>query len=179
MSVSKPNQMNQITASLIPQEGYFPNNPTLPLLIYHGVFTIDQLAASEVKGLLKENGWGDAWVNGIYDYPHYHSNTHEVLVIIAGWCEVIYGGPQGKLYKLAEGDVVIHPAGVSHKREKASENFSCVGAYTDGKSYDMCYGKAEEHPQVDINIKNVPLPKKDPVYGSEGVLFKYWHAQLD
>ena len=38
----------------------------------------------------------------------------------------------------------------------------------------MRYGKKIEHPEVDFNIENVILPKQDPVYGKEGVIFKYW-----
>lgn len=30
------------------------------------------------------NGWGDAWRNGIYDFVHYHSMTHEVLGVAQG-----------------------------------------------------------------------------------------------
>lgn len=169
-----PRKPIQVISEVILAQGYFPNNNHYPLLIYKSVFSIDHLQSAAIKNLLKENYWGNAWVNGIYDYHHYHSNTHEVLIIIAGWCEVIYGGPKGKPYRISEGDVVIHPAGVSHKKENSSKNFTCIGAYPDSINYDMYYGKANEHPKVDLNIKVVALPQMDPVFGSDGILFKFW-----
>lgn len=175
MGTSTPSQSIQVVATIISSQGYFPNNTNYPLLIYKSVFTINQLSHVGIKKLLKQNNWNNVWLNGIYDYHHYHSNTHEVLVVIAGWCDVIYGGPKGKIYRVSQGDVVIHPAGVSHKKENSSNDFTCVGAYPESLSYDMCYGKAEEHPQVDFNIKNVALPKTDPVFGIKGKLFEFWN----
>jgi uncharacterized protein YjlB len=174
MSISVPNKPTQVLSEIISSQGYFPNNNFLPLLIYKNVFNTNYLASGGIKKLFEQNSWGNTWVNGIYDYHHYHSNTHEVLVIISGYCNVIYGGPQGKVFKISEGDVIIHPVGVSHKKENSSENFSCVGAYPNSISYDMFYGKKEEHPEVDINIKKVKLPEMDPVFGSNGILQKHW-----
>lgn len=173
MNLPNSQEAIKIISEIIKPNGYFPNNNHYPLLIYKSVFNGD-LAAASIKKLLKLNNWENAWVNGIYDYHHYHSNTHEVLVILAGCCEVIYGGPNGKVFKLTKGDVVIHPAGVSHKNENASDDFSCVGAYPAAIDYDMCYGKKEEHPQVELAINNVVLPKMDPVFGANGKIFQYW-----
>jgi uncharacterized protein YjlB len=38
----------------------------------------------------------------------------------------------------------------------------------------MNYGKIEEYAKAIETIKQVGLPKKDPVFGEKGVLFKYW-----
>jgi len=32
----------------------------------------------------------------------------------------------------------------------------CIGGYPWGRDYDINYGKAEEHPTVDENIRKVP-----------------------
>ncbi len=38
----------------------------------------------------------------------------------------------------------------------------------------MKEGCLKERPQVLIDIKNVPLPDRDPVYGDKGPIIKYW-----
>lgn len=174
MTIATANKTSQIMHQIIYKQDLFPNNEQYPLLIYRAVFSINQLESGSIINLLNKNNWGNAWVNGIYDYHHYHSNSHEVLVVIAGSCDVIYGGPKGKLFFISEGDVILHPAGVSHKKEKSSKNFSCIGAYPDSVNYDMNYGKASEHPSVDLNIQQVKVPLMDPVFGKTGPMFEYW-----
>ena len=151
-------------------DGSIPNNPYFPLLVYKNAVSINQ----DLEKLLAENHWLGAWKNGIFDYHHYHSNSHEVLVVISGQAQVQLGGEQGELIKAETGDVIIIPAGVGHKRVEANSDFTVMGAYPEGKDYDTCYGKAEERPKKLENIKGVPRPKKDPVFGSDGPLFSYW-----
>jgi uncharacterized protein YjlB len=38
----------------------------------------------------------------------------------------------------------------------------------------MNYGQPKERPQADENIKRVPLPALDPVYGAHGPLQEHW-----
>jgi uncharacterized protein YjlB len=52
-----------------------------------------------------------------------------------------------------------------------------VGAYPKGADYDMNYGKKEEHPKVDENIRKLLLPDTDPLYGKEGPLMQHWHKK--
>jgi len=65
---------------------------------------------------------------------------------------------------------------VAHKNIKASDDFSCAGGYPGGKDFDINYGKADEHPKVDENIEQVPMPDTDPVFGKGGMLFEYWKS---
>lgn len=153
---------------------HFPNNE-LPLLIYKGAFGTAVLA-SELEDIFAQNKWENAWRNGIYTYHHYHSVTHEVLGIYAGKATVQLGGPRGISTEANPGDVIVIPAGVSHKNLGSSADFACVGAYPEGMSYDMNYGKAGERPETDKNIANVDLPSFDPVYGAEGPLLEFWNA---
>ncbi len=66
------------------------------------------------------------------------------------------------------------PAGVGHKCLKASEDFLCVGAYPQGKDYDINYGKHAELEKSIKQIAEVPKPNKDPVFGKEGFLKSLW-----
>lgn len=169
-----PKNPVKIISDIIRPNGYFPGNPKLPFLVYKEAFILTNETAQDVQALLKQNNWINSWINSIYDFHHYHSNTHETLVIISGHCTVQIGGDGGKCYDIGKGDVVIFPAGVSHKNMGSSADFKCVGAYPIDVSYDMNYGKPEEHPQVDVNINKVPQPSCDPIYGKEGLLFEYW-----
>ena len=38
----------------------------------------------------------------------------------------------------------------------------------------MNYGKKKERPKADENIKKVPLPETDPVYGMQGPIKMNW-----
>ena len=50
----------------------------------------DPAAVFEI--LFGRNGWGSSWRNGIYDYVHYHSGTHEALGIARGWGRTLQDG---------------------------------------------------------------------------------------
>ncbi|WP_131783376.1 cupin domain-containing protein [Legionella gresilensis] len=169
-----PKQPEEIIHDLILAQNDFPNNAQYPLLIYKQVFKFANQSPEEIQHYLKQNHWINSWVDSIYSYHHYHSNTHEALVIIAGDCKVQIGGDSGNIYNIAKGDVIIFPAGVSHKNISASPDFKCIGSYPNDVDYDVNYGRADEHPRVDMNIKKVGLPKADPVFGNDGLIFNYW-----
>ena len=156
----------------------FPNSK-LPVLIYQNAvkFPSDKnKVATTIQKIFSRNGWSNSWSNGIYDFHHYHSNTHEGMAICAGEVEVILGGPKGKKIKLSQGDVIILPAGVGHRCLKASKDFLCVGAYPQGKEYDTNLGKNKELEKALSNIKNLSHPSKDPIFGKEGFLKTYWRT---
>ncbi len=170
----KPTPPQEVVHRIISPNGFYPNNAKYPLLIYKQLCAFNTIKNEVIQAFLKSNRWSESWVDGIYDFHHYHSNTHETLVIIAGCCEVQIGGEQGQSYMVNQGDVMILPAGVAHKSLQASPDFKCIGAYPLAVGCDMHYGKAEDHPQVDENIKKVGLPPSDPIFGKNGLLFDYW-----
>jgi len=161
-----------VVVHLLGDDGVFPNNGRLPLLVYRHALKAG--AAAEVRRLLAQNRWGGSWVNGIYGYHHYHSTAHEVLVVCVGEADVQFGGEQGLIATVSAGDVVVIPAGVAHKNLGSSGDFTVAGAYPEGQSYDMCYGKEGERPGADDNVARVPLPQSDPVQGSAGALMRHW-----
>jgi uncharacterized protein YjlB len=156
-------------------DGAIPNHPTLAFLVYPGALDLpgdDPAAACEA--LFAANGWGGSWRNGIYPFAHYHSTAHEVLGICRGEARVRFGGDRGIVITVRAGDVVVIPSGVGHHNLGASADLLVVGAYPAGQSWDLCYGRPEERPQVLRNIERVPLPATDPLYGERGPLLEQW-----
>jgi uncharacterized protein YjlB len=169
------NQSPEIISELLTDDGTFPNNSELPLIVYkNAVYIPDDNPAQAIEQVFRDNGWGGMWRNGIYPYHHYHSTAHEVLGIYSGNVSVRLGGPDGLLLVAQKGDVIIIPGGVAHKNLGASADFKCVGAYPPGRDWDMNYGKPEERPKADQNIAKIPLPETDPVYGTDGPMMKSW-----
>jgi uncharacterized protein YjlB len=165
----------QVNELRFEDDGNIPNNPTLPLLIYPQVLTDDEQDPSHCEELLAENGWGGAWVDGVFPYHHYHSISHEVLCVVAGSASITFGGPEGEMVEVVAGDVVVIPAGVGHCRESSGGGFSVIGAYPQGQeNYDLRTGEEGDRPEVLENIRNVPLPETDPLFGGEGPLLRRW-----
>ncbi|MGI8951031.1 MAG: cupin domain-containing protein [Chitinophagaceae bacterium] len=152
----------------------FPNS-YLPVLIYKNAFQLsDNDNAEKIEDIFIANNWGNCWQDGIFNYQHYHSITHEVLAVYTGECNLQLGGENGISTNISKGDVVIIPAGLAHKNLASSHNFKCIGAYPKGLSYDIKLGKPEEKQEAEQNIKQVLLPETDPVFGKHGLLFEYW-----
>ncbi|MGR3765430.1 cupin domain-containing protein [Rossellomorea sp. NS-SX7] len=163
-------EIDRLNIYYLEDDGSIPNNPDLPVLIYrHAVEDTD-----EMERIFNHNEWLNSWVNGIHDYHHYHSNTHEVLGVMEGEALVQLGGGKGVELTIQKGDIIILPAGTGHKKLSSSPGFKVVGAYPGGAEYNMKEGSLKERPQVLIDIKSVPLPERDPVYGDKGPIIKYW-----
>ena len=176
----QPIQKLNITRDIITEDGPFPNNGLLPLMHYRAAFQSGGEAdADTVRDLLETNGWTNSWVDSILEQHHYHSTAHEVLVALKGSTRVQFGGPNGITLTFEQGDVVIIPAGVAHMKVDDTDGFACLGAYPDGQEYDMNYGRPEERPNSDENIKKVALPENDPLYGADGPLIKNWLSEKD
>jgi uncharacterized protein YjlB len=165
-----------IEEHFFPDDGRVPNNPSLPLIVYRSAVDAGARAAAACETLFAQNGWSGGWRNGIYAHHHYHSTAHEVLGITAGSVRVRLGGEGGKTVELRAGDVVVIPAGVAHKNEGSSPDLVVVGAYPGGKGPDMKTPGAHAREQALANIRAVPLPDCDPVYGKSGPLLERWRA---
>src|SRR3954449_10590439 len=103
-----------------PAGDVIPNHPRFELLLYRGV------ELGDARARLAEHGWGGSWVDGVFDYHHFHSTSHEVLAVIAGSATIELGGPQGKAFDVSVGDVVVLPAGTGHRRARANSEFRVV-----------------------------------------------------
>jgi uncharacterized protein YjlB len=175
-ALAQAKNMKQPETAVFKDDGVIPNN-RLHLLLYRGVLPNGGVdPATRVVQLFAANNWTNSWRNGIYPFHHYHSTSHEVLGVYRGSATVRLGGEQGKDFKVSAGDVIVIPAGVGHKNLGASEDFGVVGAYPDGRDWDLLTGKPGERPQADKNIASLPVPDNDPVFGAQGPLRGIWGA---
>lgn len=166
----KPHQL------VLQDDGRFPNS-TLPALLYKDALKIPFLfPATYVTHIFAKNNWTNAWDSGVFEYHHYHSTTHEVLGIYDGKTTLQLGGDDGAAVTVEKGDVLVIPAGVAHKNLGKENDISCIGAYPDGRDYDMNYGRPGERPGTDRNIAALPLPATDPLLGAGG-LTGIWTAK--
>lgn len=152
-------------------DGRIPNHPSLPLILYSGAL---KEKLDHIEAVFNNNTWRNSWTNGVYGYHHYHSNAHEVLGVQSGSATIQAGGEHGKNLTIHAGDIIILPAGTGHKRLHTSPDFKVVGAYPNGMDYNLRRGEVGERPQVLEEIRKVPLPDMDPVYGSAGPLIELW-----
>lgn len=152
-------------------DGIIPNNPKIPVILYKGAF---KNHPQEIEPTFNLNNWRNSWVNGVYDYHHYHSNAHEVLGVRAGTATLLIGGTLGQLIEVKTGDVLVLPAGTGHKKESSSADFEIVGAYPNGMDYNVKRGEAGERPDVLQEIHSVKKPSTDPVYGNLGQVLQRW-----
>ena len=83
-----------------PPGGRIPNHPSFAVLVYRGGDAAAAGAAA-ARGLFAEHGWGGSWVDGVFDFHHFHSTSHEVLAVIAGAATLELGGPQGRAFRAA------------------------------------------------------------------------------
>lgn len=107
----------------------------------------------------------------MYSTTHFHSITHELLVISSGSAKLLFGGEgnPGKVEaEVEKGDAILIPAGVGHRLLDGSTGFEMVGSYPVGTGkWDMCYGH-EEDEGVEDRIQKLEWFDKDPVYGGDG-----------
>ncbi len=175
--MKKPlNKAASVEEILLEDDGRFPNNSTLPTLFYEKAFELEGSSDSVnlMKEIFRDHQWSNGWVNGLFPYDHYHSTAHEVLGCASGHARVQLGGPGGPKLTFEPGDVLVLPAGVSHKRIDAATALMIVGAYAGGCDYDIKTGAEGERPLADRNIAEVQLPEQDPVFGTSGPLVRSW-----
>jgi uncharacterized protein YjlB len=157
-------------------DGVFPNSP-LALLFYPQALTAGRNdPASTFEQCFAENDWTNSWRDGVYSFPHYHSTSHEVLGVYSGTATLRLGGEHGKNVKMHAGDVIVIPAGVAHQNISATDDFGVVGAYPEGRDWDLLRGLPAERPKADHNIAALPTPANDPIYGAKGPLRRIWKS---
>ncbi|PPK88670.1 uncharacterized protein YjlB [Neolewinella xylanilytica] len=164
---TKIKELDNATLIYLQPWEWIPNN-RLPVIIYPNAFSDNKPGIKDrVAKQLQTRGWGNTWIAGIYPYPHYHSNTHEVLVLLSGRCTVQLGGPEGYDLQASAGDAIVLPAGTGHACYSQTD-YRVFGAYPGGRSWNLITGAAEHREPDDL-----PVPEQDPI-GERGVLKRVW-----
>ncbi|KIR55982.1 cupin domain-containing protein [Cryptococcus gattii Ru294] len=167
MSPLAPNPLSTlcVTKKQIPSYRNFPNTALHhhPLMIYHSAYPSSVTAEQVEKHL------------SLVGVHHYHSNTHELLVVVSGAGTLCFGGPKDEENKgrieidVGKGDVMLVPSGVAHAMIDDKGGFSMVGSYPVGaKNWDMCTGQDGDKTDAWETVKGVKWFEKDPIYGDDG-----------
>ena len=164
--------MIELETHYLRPDGSFPNSD-LPVLVYRQALRAD---APVMERAFAENGWSNAWRNGIYDYHHFHSIAHEVLGIAEGEVRVTFGGPDGRTVTMRAGDVVVIPAGVAHCNAGQSGDLLVVGAYPGGGAWDLRRGDPHEYEPARASAAAVSPRVGDPL-GDLGFLPDVWRRR--
>jgi uncharacterized protein YjlB len=170
---SMANTAKQPETFYFKDDGRIPNNK-LPLLVYRKALT--GFNASKIQKHFAANNWTNSWDNGVYSFHHYHSTSHEALAVYSGAALLHLGGENGEKVNVEAGDVIVIPAGVGHKNLGANNDFGVVGAYPDGRDWDLLKGEPGERPKADQNIAALPIPEEDPLLGKVGGLTQIWNS---
>lgn len=160
----------KIEELLRPPSEFVPNHPDLPVLIYTN--TGQAWDSAFFQATFAENGWSGIWVNGVFDYHHYHTTAHEVLGVGWGEAKLQIGGPQAPVLSVKQGQCLLLPVGTGHKLIDRSDNFQVVGAYPTNSGVDIQRGAPTA--EMLSRIKNLPVPKSDPLLGPSGGLQELW-----
>lgn len=150
-----------------------PNHPCWPVLLYPGVEAADS-GPEPFLERFRAHGWGNAWCNGVFPFPHFHLDAHEVLACCAGRAEIRLGGVGGWTQVLTAGDAVLLPAGTGHCNLGASPDFAVVGAYPPGQSPDLRREPPPDPDSARARILALPRPARDPLLGEGGGIVDLW-----
>lgn len=156
--------------------GWVPNNARLQVIVYrHALAPGTQDLAQAFTERFETNDWPVQWLDGVFDYHHFHSTAHEVLGVFAGTAELIVGGPSGRVLRVHAGDALLLPAGTGHCLLSLAGGFGVAGGYPRGQQWDI---RRDALTPAELRaMQALPFPASDPLYGAQGPLVEHWLAQ--
>src|SRR3989338_776083 len=112
-------------------DGFIPNSH-FPVILTRKMINLRGIDAVEAEVVLRghvlKTGWNLEWLWKVYKRPHYHSTTHEALVVFQGSATLQLGGHRlEKLVKVSQGDTIVIPAGVAHQAIERTKDFQVFG----------------------------------------------------
>lgn len=137
-----------------------PNNPALPARLYAAALRGQN--DGQIRAHLQQRDWTGTWKGIIYNFHHYHSHAHEVLVVLQGQAQIVLGGEGGPEVTVGEGDVLLLPAGVGHCCRHHSPDFAVMGAYAAGRDWDICRPEETDLAWAQARIAQVPVWENEP-----------------
>jgi len=140
-------------------------NSDLPFLLWKDRLPADARHGEAACRLFEDNGWTGTWVYTVYPFWHFHTKGHEVLACVSGNAVLGFGGDSGITATIEVGDVCIVPAGVGHKRVKASADFRVAGGYPPNQQGDINSPGDLSDEEIATAIAGVALPATDPITG--------------
>ena len=167
----------EIETFTLAANGWVPNNPHLPVLLYRHVVAAggDDIGAA-LEARFNRNGWPVQWRDTVLDYHHFHSTAHEALGVCRARAKLVIGGPGGRAIDVEAGDVLVLPAGTGHCLVSRDGPFEVVGAYPPGQQWDMRDMRGEALTDDERRAMLVlAFPHSDPVCGSDGPLTRRSH----
>lgn len=176
----------QVHTLLVENNGMYPNAASgLPVVHYHPFDTGSEEAPaaidpSHLEQLLASNGFAPRWRFPMYEFDHFHTNTHELLVPFRGKATIMLGGGTHSL-EVRSGDVLLVPAGVAHRSVKRTPDFCMVGAYPHGVAQsDLTTDEDPAHVERIVGL-GLGFVGSDPVYGLRrgSPLAEAWNLQLE
>lgn len=141
-------------------------NSELPLVMVRGGLPDAAREGKRACAFLARNGWAGNWVYTVYPFWHFHTLGHEVLGCISGRARLGFGGDGALEADIEPGDVCIIPAGVNHRRLKASADFLVAGGYPPGQRGNIVKPGELDRQRVEREIASVTRPPTDPVSGA-------------
>jgi uncharacterized protein YjlB len=158
----------KVATVLFDNDGIVPNHPRWPLIIhrrsvrFRGGFD----PATIIDTLFASNGWGRSWRDTIYNFVHYHSQTHEVLGVARGDAVAEFGGIKGKRLKVGAGDIVVLRASPDQGEPELSSRgrLPAIGHCTDTRDLREAMKR----------IAKVKRPPRDPVHGKQAGIALLW-----
>ncbi|KAH8087861.1 RmlC-like cupin domain-containing protein [Cristinia sonorae] len=183
----RPLSSIHVSQHQIARQGLIPNTSIQhkPLLIYRGAFNPTTLTPDAIEEHITSVGvFAPQWRYTMYRQTHFHSTTHELLVVFRGKAKLCFGADvtssqsnedESVVAEVKKGDAILVPAGVGHRLleemdSDEGEGFEMIGSYPEGsEKWDMCYGKkGKQEEGVDQRIEKLGWVERDPLYGEEG-----------